>query len=56
MIASAHRLSTLHRADRILVVKDGRILEQGTHAALLATETSLYKRLYELQRDLAHGI
>jgi ATP-binding cassette, subfamily B, bacterial len=56
VIAIAHRLSTLHRADRILVVKDGRILEQGTHAALLATETSLYKRLYELQRDLAHGI
>jgi ATP-binding cassette subfamily B protein len=56
VIAIAHRLSTLHRADRILVVKDGRILEQGTHAALLADGESLYKRLYELQRDLAHGI
>jgi ATP-binding cassette subfamily B protein len=56
VIAIAHRLSTLHRADRILVVRDGRIEEQGTHAELLADETGLYKRLYELQRDLAHGI
>jgi ATP-binding cassette subfamily B protein len=56
VIAIAHRLSTLHRADRIFVVKDGRIEETGTHAALLAHEDSLYKRLYELQRDLAHGI
>lgn len=56
VIAIAHRLSTLHRADRIFVVKDGRIREQGTHAALLADADSLYKRLYELQRDLAHGI
>jgi len=30
--------------------------EQGTHAALLADGNSLYKRLYELQRGLAHGI
>ena len=56
VIAIAHRLSTLHRADRIFVVKDGRVREQGTHAALLADERSLYKRLYELQRDLAHGV
>jgi ATP-binding cassette subfamily B protein len=56
VIAIAHRLSTLHRADRILVVKDGRIEEDGTHAALLDNEDSLYRRLYELQRDLAHGI
>jgi ATP-binding cassette, subfamily B, bacterial len=56
VIAIAHRLSTLHRADRILVVVDGRILEHGTHASLLADDKSLYKRLYELQRNLAHGL
>ena len=56
VIAIAHRLSTLHRADRIFVVEDGRITEQGTHRALLANPDSTYKRLYELQRDLAHGI
>jgi ATP-binding cassette subfamily B protein len=56
IIAIAHRLSTLHRADRILVVRDGRIQEHGTHAELLADGNSLYKRLYELQRDLAAGV
>ena len=56
VIAIAHRLSTLHRADRILVVEDGCISEQGSHAELLVKPDSTYKRLYELQRDLAHGI
>ena len=56
VIAIAHRLSTLHKADRIVVVKNGQIAERGTHAELLADDKSLYKRLYELQRDLAHGI
>jgi ABC-type transport system involved in Fe-S cluster assembly fused permease/ATPase subunit len=32
----AHRLSTVMRADRIVVMESGRIVEQGTHAALLA--------------------
>ena len=35
-IVIAHRLSTIERADEIAVLSDGRILEQGTHAALLA--------------------
>jgi ATP-binding cassette subfamily B protein len=56
VIAIAHRLSTLHRADRILVVEDGRISEHGTHRELLANDKSTYRRLYDLQRDLAHGI
>lgn len=44
----AHRLSTVRRADRILVVESGRIVEQGSHNALLAMG-GLYRRLYELQ-------
>jgi subfamily B ATP-binding cassette protein MsbA len=44
----AHRLSTVQRADQILVVSDGRIVERGDHAALLAGD-GLYRRLYELQ-------
>jgi ATP-binding cassette subfamily B multidrug efflux pump len=47
-IVIAHRLSTIRSADRIIVVHKGRILEQGTHEALLRTG-GLYARLYELQ-------
>ncbi|MBI5504915.1 MAG: ATP-binding cassette domain-containing protein [Deltaproteobacteria bacterium] len=44
----AHRLSTVRRADRIVVIDDGRVVEQGTHEQLIAG-ASLYKRLYETQ-------
>jgi subfamily B ATP-binding cassette protein MsbA len=46
----AHRLSTVHRADQILVMDGGRIVERGDHATLLA-QAGLYRRLYELQFD-----
>jgi ATP-binding cassette subfamily B protein len=55
VFAIAHRLSTLRRADRILVVADGRIAESGTHRELLSDPEGLYRRLYELQLDLAQG-
>ncbi|MCG8468904.1 MAG: ABC transporter ATP-binding protein/permease, partial [Gemmatimonadetes bacterium] len=51
--AIAHRLSTLHKASRLFVVKDGRIVEMGTHAELLAIREGVYKRLHELQVELA---
>ncbi len=44
----AHRLSTVRRADRILVLQDGRSAESGTHAALLA-RGQLYAHLHDVQ-------
>ena len=47
----AHRLSTVRRADRIYVIKDGRAIEAGTHAELLARPGGVYRTLVELQLD-----
>ncbi len=46
----SHRTSTLMNADWILVLDRGRLVEQGTHAALIAAENGLYRRIYEIQR------
>jgi subfamily B ATP-binding cassette protein MsbA len=47
-IVIAHRLSTVRRADKIVVMERGRIIQTGTHAELLETGGT-YKKLYELQ-------
>ena len=44
----AHRLSTIHNADQILVMRDGRIIEQGNHAELMA-KNGFYTSLYNAQ-------
>ena len=44
----AHRLSTVHRADKIIVMRDGQIAEQGTHRELLEAG-GLYREIYDLQ-------
>lgn len=44
----AHRLSTVRNADMILVVRDGDIVERGTHESLMAADT-FYKQLYNAQ-------
>jgi ATP-binding cassette subfamily B protein len=48
-IIIAHRLSTVQRMDRILVFEAGCIVEQGSHAELLARPGSSYRRLFESQ-------
>jgi ATP-binding cassette, subfamily B, multidrug efflux pump len=48
-IVIAHRLSTIQDVDRILVLRKGRLIEQGRHADLLRIEDGYYRKLYELQ-------
>ncbi len=45
----AHRLSTVQNADKIVVVNDGQIVEEGTHEELLAIDNGAYKALYNAQ-------
>lgn len=45
----AHRLSTIRNADKIVVINDGRIAEQGTHEQLVQNECGVYKMLYDMQ-------
>ncbi len=55
-IVIAHRLSTVQRADRILVLHKGKLREQGTHQELLA-QRGIYYKLYQLQyRDQEVGV
>jgi len=51
----AHRLSTVIKADWVLVLHEGRLVEQGTHQSLLAKSDGLYTRLYELQFGAGEG-
>ena len=48
VIMIAHRLSTIRGASKILVVNNGRIVEQGTHEGLVKTD-GLYRKLYDMQ-------
>jgi ATP-binding cassette, subfamily B, multidrug efflux pump len=48
-IVIAHRLATIKKADNIIVMDSGEIIEQGTHAQLLEKEGGYYRNLYEVQ-------
>jgi ATP-binding cassette subfamily B protein len=50
VITIAHRLSTIKNSDEILVFKDGKIIQGGTHEQLIAVQ-GLYKEMYELQEN-----
>jgi ATP-binding cassette subfamily B protein len=52
VFAIAHRLSTLRKADRLLVIQDGNLVEHGTHAELLANPNGIYTKLHQLQQEL----
>jgi ABC-type multidrug transport system fused ATPase/permease subunit len=49
VVVIAHRLSTISEADKIIVMEDGRIVEEGTHEMLAQEEAGLYARLNRLQ-------
>ena len=51
----AHRLSTIKNADKILVIDDGRIIEEGTHKELINIENGYYKGLYN-QFEVEGGV
>lgn len=52
-IVIAHRLSTVRRADKIVVLEEGRVQEEGRHEELVRRPHGIYRRLYQLQFALA---
>jgi ATP-binding cassette subfamily B protein len=56
-IVVAHRLSTVRKLDRLLVFDKGRIVEEGTHQALVLSPDGIYRRLFERQAlELTRGL
>ena len=52
-VVIAHRLSTIRKVDRIFVIKDGRIVEAGSHRELSTMENGIYNNLLKLQLELS---
>ncbi|MCO6049549.1 ABC transporter ATP-binding protein/permease [Mesorhizobium sp. RP14(2022)] len=55
-IVIAHRLSTVVNADKIVVMEEGQVAEEGTHGTLLADERGLYARFHRLQSARGLGL
>lgn len=55
VIIVAHRLAAVRTCDRIIGMRDGQIVEAGTHAELLASKDGLYARLWALQTQSEHA-
>ncbi|CFN71034.1 ABC transporter ATP-binding protein [Bordetella pertussis] len=53
----AHRLSTVRALDRLLVMDRGRVIEEGSHEALIRLHGGVYRRLFERQAlELTRGL
>jgi ATP-binding cassette subfamily B protein len=53
----AHRLSTVRALDRLLVLDKGKVIEEGSHDALIRLDRGLYRRLFERQAlELIKGL
>ncbi|MET2829891.1 ABC transporter ATP-binding protein [Mesorhizobium shangrilense] len=55
-IVIAHRLSTVVNADHIIVLEQGRLVEEGTHASLMADPHSVYARFHRIQGNKGLGL
>jgi len=51
VIAIAHRLSTIRQMDRVVVLKNGTVAEQGTHQSLIRKQDGIYRKLWCLQSE-----
>ena len=51
VIAIAHKLDTLTKMDRIIVLQQGKIVEQGSHDELIKNKDSVYLQLWKTQRE-----
>ncbi len=49
VITIAHRLSTIKEMDRIIVIDNGKVIEEGSHASLLRKKSGIYKKLWQRQ-------
>jgi ATP-binding cassette subfamily B protein len=56
VFAIAHRLSTLHKANRLFVIQSGKLVECGTHSELMGKPDGLYRRLYRLQQEVHDAV
>ena len=54
-IIISHRITTLMEADRIFVLRDGRVAEEGTHEELMALPDGIYRRTFLIQSAAVEG-